>query len=317
MNNAHVRRAKDLETTYEATRAGFLEYALRKSKESIPYIDKARALQSVVERETKSPKDLLKITRIREPLYESAGVSVKARSHLQIKDLDSILAEFIEKFLIPAGKSYVDELVYRYLLTAGDALGGRMRNLVGAIAGERFTRFMIAHLEIAKDDYYFYNKSSDKWLPRKKYTIDQVSEIRSIQWRGGKRQLIYNLNVPLVGKNIDLVVLNQKSDELSGDRFKKIINEPKYYIAIGELKGGIDPAGADEHWKTANTALHRAREAFQRQHIELPLFFIGAAIEQSMAEEIFEQYSRGRLANCANHTFDPQLASLCSWLVNL
>ncbi len=26
-------------------------------------------------------------------------------------------------------------------------------------------------------------------------------------------------------------------------------------LMLGELKGGIDPAGADEHWKTANTVL--------------------------------------------------------------
>ncbi len=192
-----------------------------------------------------------------------------------------------------------------------------MRNVVGAMAGERFTRFIIAQLNISKDDFRFYNKSSNKWLPAKKYTIDQVSEIRSVQWRGGKRQLIYNLNVPLISKNIDIVLLNKKSDELFGEEFKRIINEPKFYKAIGELKGGIDPAGADEHWKTANTSLHRTREAFKGKGIDLPLFFVGAAIEASMAKEIFGQYSSGQLSNCANHTFDSQLASLCSWLVGI
>jgi len=31
---------------------------------------------------------------------------------------------------------------------------------------------------------------------------------------------------------------------------------------MGELKGGIDPAGADEHWKTANKALDKMRKPF-------------------------------------------------------
>ena len=33
------------------------------------------------------------------------------------------------------------------------------------------------------------------------------------------------------------------------------VENPKHYLACGELKGGIDPAGADEHWKTAGKAL--------------------------------------------------------------
>lgn len=102
-------------------------------------------------------------------------------------------------------------------------------------------------------------------------------------------------------------VANTRSDPL-----KKVLADEKNYLVIGELKGGIDPAGADEHWKTANTALGRVRTAFNRQ---LSLIFIGAAIEASMAQEIFSQYQSGELANCANLTDDNQLASLCAWLI--
>jgi type II restriction enzyme len=48
----------------------------------------------------------------------------------------------------------------------------------------------------------------------------------------------------------------------------------------------------------------------------LPLIFIGAAIETAMSEEIFSQYQKGDLANCANLTSDAQLASLCEWFIN-
>jgi Restriction endonuclease BsobI len=50
---------------------------------------------------------------------------------------------------------------------------------------------------------------------------------------------------------------------------------------------------------------------------QLPLIFVGAAIEAAMAVEIFAQYQNGTLANCANLTNDEQLASACEWLVSL
>src|SRR5215210_5013030 len=89
------------------------------------------------------------------------------------------------------------------------------------------------------------------------------------------------------------------------------------YVALGELKGGIDPAGADEHWKTARTALLRIREAFSSHGLAPASFFVGAAIVKGMAEEIWTQLENGALTNAANLTDANQVASLCRWLVNL
>ena len=195
-----------------------------------------------------------------------------------------------------------------------------MRNLVGAIANEKLTRFVISQLEVLHLDFKYFNKKSKSWLHEKDYSIDQVADIRSIQWTlktKEKRQLIYNLTIPIVKKNIDLVVFNCHVDDLSGEGFKNIIQDANNYQIIGELKGGIDPAGADEHWKTANTALSRVRDSFKKHGINIPLVFIGAAIEASMSNEIFNQYSKGEIANCANLTYDNQFLSLCNWLVSL
>jgi hypothetical protein len=320
MINNYVQTAADLVTTHEFHRKGFLEYALRKSKESIPYIDKAKALKIILEQKTKNPRDILKLDEIKGSCYEAAGVSVKANNYLSKEDLNDILLEFIKEFLEPAGKQYIEELIYRYLLTLGDALGGRMRNLVGSMANEKLTRFVIAQLQVLKLGFTYYNKTSKTWLSAKDYTIDQVTDIRSIQWTlktKEKRQLIYNLTVPIVNKNIDLVVLNCHTTDLSGEDFKNIIQVAANYEIIGELKGGIDPAGADEHWKTASTALSRAREGFKKHNINIPLVFIGAAIETSMSKEIFNQYSKGEITNCANLTVDNQFSSLCNWLVTM
>jgi type II restriction enzyme len=65
------------------------------------------------------------------------------------------------------------------------------------------------------------------------------------------------------------------------------------YVALGELKGGIDPAGADEHWKTARSALDRIKKAFEKVGQQPRRFFIGAAIEKEMAIEIWHDLEAG------------------------
>ena len=44
------------------------------------------------------------------------------------------------------------------------------------------------------------------------------------------------------------------------------------------------------------------------------LFFVGNAIEASMAGEIWNQLASGELSNAANLTDDRQAVSLVSWL---
>jgi type II restriction enzyme len=95
-----------------------------------------------------------------------------------------------------------------------------------------------------------------------------------------------------------------------------MLNSRANYLAIGELKGGIDPAGADEHWKTAMSALERVREVFDAGTIP-KLFFIGTAIEDHMAGEIFRELSTGNLSAAANLTSDEQTSDLIDWLVSL
>lgn len=315
MNNLNVTSAASLVTTPEARRSGFLEYALRRNKESVPFIDKAKALKATLQAHTSQPQDILDVAKIRESLLEAAGISVKAKAHLSNVDKEKLLTDFIDQILIPCGKEYIDEIIYRYLLTSGDALGGKMRNIVGSIANKKFNRFVISQLQICQTDFSFTTIGSE-FTNSQKYVLDVAESIKAVRWQannGEPRLLIYNVNVPQVSKNIDIVLLNQSIESPKGKSLKVILDNPSNYLAIGELKGGIDPAGADEHWKTANSALNRVHLAFNN---ELPLIFIGAAIEPAMAVEIFAHYQNGHLANCANLTSDEQLASLCEWLID-
>lgn len=120
------------------------------------------------------------------------------------------------------------------------------------------------------------------------------------------------------GKNVDICLLHSTPDHFrSKVKRPKVVRDAELYVALGELKGGIDPAGADEHWKAASAHLGRIRRSFAALPATPQIFFVGNAIESSMAGEIWNQLESGELANAANLTEDRQVVSLVSWLCNL
>lgn len=125
-----------------------------------------------------------------------------------------------------------------------------------------------------------------------------------------------NISVPIVKKNVDLCIIEGTPTDLKRGK-GSIVHLSNRFLALGELKGGIDPAGADEHWKTANSALIRIRTSFGTVSHRPKTFFIGAAIERSMATEIFNELQTGVLSKAANLTSDEQLTEMCSWLTEL
>jgi len=316
--NTHLDSYKTLITPYSETRAGFIALALEKNKKATPFIEEAKALKAIALTAAK-PKDLFQIKQIYPSLLTASGISDKAKNHLDEKDKDEAIRGLIEKFLEPSGKEFVDELVYRFLLTRGDTLGGSMRNLAGAIGEWKFTRILISTLSIFGYEYFYLDSHSSKWFaPDNRDDIDR--NVKALSWKKGEieKVLLYNIKVPSVDKNVDLVLLNtEKEVFLSGVSKRVKLIPPEQYVALGEIKGGIDPAGADEHWKTANSALKRIRDAFKKNHFHPQTFFVGAAIESSMAEEIYTQLRNGELKNAANLTNEQQVVSLCSWLINL
>lgn len=316
--NPVITNAQDLVTQSGARRSGFIEYALRKNIESIPYIDRAKALKAIIRARCAEPREIVSLLDIRESLLEAAGISVKAKAHLTDEDKTSFLNDFIEKVLVPSGDDFVEEVAFRYLLAAGDALGGKMRNIIGAIATEKLTRCIVSQLQVKNIPFEFSSSKYSSFADGESYSIENVPSIKAIRWSfasGAERHLIYNTTVPQVRKNIDIVLLSRFANLTAQQDIKAFLEDNSNYTCIGELKGGIDPAGADEHWKTANTALGRVRTAFLGS--PLHLVFVGAAIETAMASEIYAQYSDGRLSNCANLTSDDQLCAFCDWFTSV
>lgn len=310
----HLREWNNLVTTYEATRAGFVSIALEKNRKATPFVEEARALRNIAAK-VKDADDLAGKKDIYPAMLTASGLSEKALNHLTEDDKEKAIKNLIDKFLKPAGKEFIDELVYRFLLTRGDSLGGAMRNLAGTLGERKFFRSVIATLSIQGIPFLYLEKSSKKW--RKGISADLTIDenCKGLYWQKKKkdRLLLLNRTSPIVGKMVDLILLDGRYDETGGSFF----SVPENYVALGELKGGIDPAGADEHWKTADTALARIRSSFSRFSVAPSLFFVGAAIEKSMAKEIYRQLEQGILTNAANLTDENQLASICSWLCDL
>ena len=227
----------------------------------------------------------------------------------------------VETFLKPAGEKFVEELVYRFLLTRGDTLGGMMRNIAGFVGERKFIRSFLSILSIQGKKYLWLHRKSGSWIQESPDDAGIENELKGICWsnQSGNRTLLLNITVPIVRKNIDISLLNISSQDLNENKtsMRNCLNTPTLYLGLGELKGGIDPAGADEHWKTANSALERIRKSFSKHKIKPCTFFVGAAIETAMAKEIFQQLKQKKLSNAANLTDNKQLVSLCEWLVEI
>jgi type II restriction enzyme len=316
--NSHLKSYESLITPYEETRAGFISLALEKNRKATPFVEEAKVLK-VFALKAKIPKELLRISEIENSLLTAAGISDKAKNHLQEGDKKEAIKGLIENFLEPSGKSFVDELVYRFLLTRGDSLGGSMRNLAGTLGEWRFTRILISTYSVSGIEFEYLDSKSKNWMhPNSEPEIEK--RVKGLRWmsHGNERTLIYNLTVPTVKKNVDLCLFDCSPNEIIFGRNKDSAHhKPEKYLALGELKGGIDPAGADEHWKTANSALGRIRKAFSDKNCHPKTFFIGAAIENAMAKEIYQQLNNNTLSNGANLTNKEQIVSLCDWLIKI
>lgn len=316
----HLKSSDDLVTNYEATRAGFVALALERNRQATPYIAEAKALQAAASQAV-SAADLLKIKDIEVGLLTAAGLSQKSLNYLTSEDKIDAINGLIQNFLEPAGANFVEELVFRFLLTRGDTLGGSMRNIGGALAQRKLTRAILSTLKIAGRQYSWQDSRTKQWIAMTNDDIEIELSLRGINWQseGGDRTLIYNLTVPLVGSNVDLCLFNLPPTELVVNKSSKIqpSETAPSIIALGELKGGIDPAGADEHWKTAQAALNRIREAFSKVGYFPNTFFVGSAVAKRMADEIWHQLENGTLTNAANLNQENQVASIARWLCNL
>ncbi len=211
-----VPNYESLVTHYEQTRAGFLAMALAKNRNAIPFIEEAKALKVLASKADK-PNDLIDFADIQPSLLTAAGLSEKALGHLTKNDARKAILDLIENFLEPSGKSFIDELVYRFLLVRGDALGGKMRNIAGMVGEWKFTRTLISTLSVQSRNFQYLHSDNRVWLWGNSEDTDIEQKIKGLSWKtnGKPRTQVYNLTVPMIRKNVDLCLLDCAPGDLS------------------------------------------------------------------------------------------------------
>jgi hypothetical protein len=184
----HLDSRVDLVTSHIETRAGFLELALEKNRQATPFITQARALKAAISSLT-NPAELLTFGNIQSALVTAAGLSDKAAGHLDIVAKEQAVRDFIANFLDPAGTDWIDELVYRFLITRGDTVGGSMRNIGGAIAQRKLTRNIIAALSLANISFEWRHAKTKKWLAGSFGDPDIEVQTNALSWANAQGSL--------------------------------------------------------------------------------------------------------------------------------
>ena len=315
----------EITTTPAETAEGFRQQSMRQFTLASPFISTIIEAQRKLAYIGPDLENLLQVAERDQELIEiligALGLTEKARNAIGSEETKKFLRRHIlarkQDFLEP---DIINNILYRYALNSGDQLGGVKRNDTGKQAEIKFGEYLLTRMQTRYKNLgvcYLQRKINNfMTLLGTDISVLLESGLSALQWPG--RILAFNMKCPFVGSrgnNVDIILLRTPRIICSRTDVRALLRERENYILFGELKGGIDPAGADEHWKTARSALDRIAESFATQAPEL--VFIGAAIEESMAQEIIQRMEEGKLAGVANLCKPQQIERLVNWLVDL
>ncbi len=210
-----IKSSSDLVTSHDATRNGFLAQALRKTKKAAPYVAQAHRLLDKL-KEINTPGDLIGLDDIRDELVTAAGFSDKAAGYFSSKELEDSLLTILKAIEAESGEKWREEILYRFLLTRGDSLGGAMRNITGVIAQVKFTQAVLAALRIKAVKYQVKTSPSNP------------DKVQRIAWPD--RVCFFDKTPTFIGKNIDVILLS------GHDTSSDALSEKKNYLVCGELE---------------------------------------------------------------------------------
>jgi len=204
------------------------------------------------------------------------------------------------------------------LTNIGDSLGGISRNEVGRAATAQVINYIAKHLHklgylesityILKDSLEDeVDQEPDDSILVKLYTVTPETDIDSFLRQVEDRRVKYQ---ELILKNgYKLLLDRQLSWRDSESKVYKIgpdlhtISSESDMFWAGEIKGGADPAGSDEHWKTATQALNRIIDAAEATNRPLPrLSFFATILVERVATEVQQWINDGKLSSVYNLT---------------
>ena len=315
----------EITTTPAETAEGFRQQSMRQFTLASPFVSGIIEAQRKLAYIGSDLENLLHAAErdqeIIEILIGALGLTEKARNAIGSEETKKFLRRHIlarkQDFLEP---DIIDNILYRYALNCGDQLGGVKRNDTGRQAEIKFGEYLLKRMQTKYKSFgvsYMQRKINNFMnLLGTDFGVLLESGLSALQWPG--RILAFNMKCPFAGprgNNVDMILLRTPRIICSRTDIRALLSKRENYILCGELKGGIDPAGADEHWKTARTALDRIAGSFSTH--APGLVFIGAAIEEAMAREIIQRMQDGKLVGVANLCKSQQIERLVNWLVDL
>lgn len=206
------------------------------------------------------------------------------------------------------------------LSNIGDGLGGVSRNEVGRFAASQVMQNLIVHWHslgilksityaskrrraIEKDTDSDFNSKVKQLIVTPKTDIIlflNKAEAYSVKYqeivlRNGYRLLLDRQLIWRDAQNQEITY------RIGADMISDSVQIDMAWC--GELKGGADPAGSDEHWKTATRVLNRILEAADKSGRPTPkLSFLATIIVERVAREAQQLIDEGRLTSVYNLT---------------
>ena len=241
-------------------------------------------------------------------------------------ELAAYFNRVVSRLLVHSGVSH-SRHVQMLMANLGESLGGSSRNEVGRMAMALVMRPLIEHLW--EHDYVESITLSTRvsLVPgeerdtSKTVLIAPDVDVRTILDASEASYVKYqeirlrNGVVLVVDKQIGWRDRQGREFEASAD-LQSMRGEADLLWGA-EVKGGADPTGSDEHWKTASRALARALEAAQDSgNPKPPLSFIGTTIVRKVALEIKAWIDRGDLVSAYNLTKIIEQSEYRKWFLD-
>lgn len=249
--------------------------------------------------------------------YEDMGIAPSLDAALELtRYFNGIIGKLVTVAAVTPNRH-----VEMALSNIGDALGGVSRNEVGRYANAQVMRYLITHwhsLGIIKSIRYTLKRS----FGIEKGEENQFREGPQILSVNPQTDIIQFLNMADANRVKYQEILLQNGYQLLLDRQltwqePSGSNRKKYRIGpdmisrsvvidmvwAGEIKGGADPAGSDEHWKTATQALNRILGAAEKTGRPKPqLSFLATILVDRVSIEAQRWIDEGKLTSVYNLT---------------
>ncbi|MBI4787491.1 MAG: hypothetical protein HY782_10645 [Chloroflexi bacterium] len=198
----------------------------------------------------------------------------------------------------------------------GESIGGSWRNEVGRLAYAELMGLLLRHLHARqclsaigydlKGPLVEPEEEENKFLATDNVLADSPDFVANLEGIEANRVVYKTITL----RNRNELLLNRQIEwvDLKGTPFKigpdlSAFAPGDVLTWGGELKGGADPAGSDEHWKTATRAFDRILDAVEHTARPKPkLSFIASILVDRVAREAALWIQQGKLTSVYNLT---------------